>query len=89
MNAPNPTNDLRPNAPVSAEASALPARVLAFPASARAVTIKEAAAMLSICERTIRREIDRGRLRAYRIGRAIRIRVSDIEAYLNNSQVGP
>lgn len=86
MNAPIPANGLPAPAGDAVQQSA---RVLSFPASARAVTIEEAAAMLSVCDRTIRREIDRGRLRASRIGRAIRIRVADIEAYLKNSQMRP
>ena len=47
-----------------------------------AVAIPEAAVLLGVSVRTVRREIDRGNLRAVRIGRVWRIRVAELHAYL-------
>lgn len=55
----------------------------------RYVTIKEAAGILSVSEKTIRRRISSGDLPAYMIGgprrrrRPIRIRLEDLEAMLH------
>ena len=49
---------------------------------ALAVDIPQAARLLNLGVRTIRREIDRGHLRAVRIGRVWRIRTSELHAYL-------
>ena len=57
-----------------------------FPALA--VNIAEAAKMIGVSEDTIRREIDRGKLKGVRIGRVWRIRVSELEAYLRRCEVG-
>lgn len=41
-------------------------------------TLEDAAKRLSCCTRTIKREIDRGRIRAVRLGRAIRISEAEL-----------
>ena len=46
------------------------------------VTVKEAASLLQVSERTIRRLICSGELRAYRLHRLLRIRWSDIWSVL-------
>ena len=51
-----------------------------------AVSIADAAAMLSLSDDTIRRAIDRGDLRASRLGHVWRIRVADIEGYLHQRE---
>lgn len=51
-----------------------------------AVDVKQAAQMLGICTKTLRREIDRGELAALRIGKAVRIRVAEIHAYLKRKE---
>lgn len=51
-----------------------------------AVDIPEAATLLSVSTKTIRREIDRGRLPALRIGRVWRIRIAELKAYLVRCQ---
>jgi len=51
-----------------------------------AVDIEEAARMIGVCDDTIRREIDRGKLRGVKIGRVWRIRVSELEAYLRRCE---
>jgi excisionase family DNA binding protein len=45
-------------------------------------TLQEAAAILKLCTRTVRRMIEREELKALRIGRAIRIKDEDLELYL-------
>jgi excisionase family DNA binding protein len=41
-------------------------------------TLEEAAKRLACCKRTLRREIDRGRIRAVRLGRGVRISEAEI-----------
>ena len=47
-----------------------------------AVSVREAARMIGVCARTLAREAMRGELRTFRIGRAVRVRVAELEAYL-------
>lgn len=49
--------------------------------NAIAVSVKTAAAMVEVSESTIREAIDKGALTAFRIGRAIRIHVAELEAW--------
>ena len=53
----------------------------------KAVDLAHVANMLSVSVKTIRREIDRGELRALRIGRAWRVRVTEIDAYLKRKEI--
>ena len=53
-----------------------------------AVTIFQAADMLNVSTKTIRREINRGNLKATRVGRVWRIRITAIEAYLKSTGEG-
>lgn len=46
-----------------------------------AVSVKTAAAMVDVSESTIREAINRGNLPAFRIGRAVRIHVAELEAW--------
>jgi excisionase family DNA binding protein len=55
--------------------------------SERCVDLREAAKVLSVCVRTVRREIERGRLIAFRVGRSLRIRVSDLRRYMERDLV--
>jgi len=50
--------------------------------SSLAVDLKNAASLVGVSVKTIRREINRGNLRALQIGRVWRVRVAEIEAYL-------
>lgn len=50
------------------------------------VDVKEAARMLGICTKTLRREVNRGELAAVRIGKAVRIRVAELHAYLKRKE---
>lgn len=49
-----------------------------------AVAVKTAAAMTDLSETTIRKAIDEQELPAHRVGRAIRILVSDLEQWLKS-----
>lgn len=51
-----------------------------------AVSIADAARMLSVSHSTLKREIARGNLKACRVGRRIVIRVTEIDAYLDRSE---
>ena len=44
------------------------------------------ARMLGICTKTVRREIDRGELSVVRIGKAVRVRVAEVHAYLKRKE---
>ena len=49
---------------------------------ALAVDIPTAAGMLGVSDRLLKREIDSGALRAFRLGRRWRVRVEELNAYL-------
>jgi excisionase family DNA binding protein len=53
----------------------------------RAVSLCEAAARLGVCVRTVRREIERRRLAAFRVGRNMRIRTSELHRYMEREAV--
>jgi len=48
------------------------------------ISTAEAAAELGVSEDTVVRLITRGELRAYKVGRAYRIRREDLDAYLSS-----
>jgi excisionase family DNA binding protein len=54
--------------------------------TALAVDVKVVAGILGICTKTVRREIDRGELAVVRIGKAVRIRVAEVHAYLKRKE---
>ena len=49
----------------------------------------EAAEMLGITQRTLYRLIDEGQVTAYKMGRVLRIKASDIDVFIENSRVVP
>jgi excisionase family DNA binding protein len=51
------------------------------------VSLREASRLLGVCVRTIRREIDRGRLPAFRIGRNLRIKPSELQRYTEREAI--
>jgi excisionase family DNA binding protein len=51
------------------------------------VSLKEAGRILGVCVRTVRREIERGRLAAIRVGRTLRIRISELRRYMQSHLV--
>ena len=52
------------------------------------VSLSRAATILGVCVRTVRREIDRGKLLAIRVGRSLRIRMSELRRYMQSHPVG-
>ena len=49
----------------------------------------EAAERLGITQRTLYRLIDEGQVPAYKMGRVLRVRATDLEVFLENSRVAP
>lgn len=49
----------------------------------------EAAEQLGVVPRTLYRMIDEGQIPAYKMGRVIRIKASDLDAYLEANRVEP
>src|SRR5262245_26300242 len=58
-------------------------------ASPLAVDLLQAAQLLNVCVKTLRREICRGKLNALRIGRVWRVRVSELNSYLTRLEEPP
>jgi excisionase family DNA binding protein len=50
-------------------------------------TVKETAQQLRLCEKHVRRLIERGELPAYRFGAALRIKKDDIDAYVEAQRI--
>jgi excisionase family DNA binding protein len=50
-------------------------------------TVKETAQYLRLCEKQIRRLIERGELPAYRFGAALRIKKQEIDAYVEEQRI--
>ena len=50
-------------------------------------TVKETAQHLRLCEKHVRRLIERGALPAYRFGGALRIKKKDIDAYVEAQRI--
>lgn len=53
------------------------------------LSTNEAARRLGINTRTLYRLIDEGALTGYKIGRVIRIKEEDVEAFLDSSRIAP
>ena len=54
------------------------------------LTLKQVAARLSLCRRTIEREIEAGRFpRPLKIGRSVRVPESDLQSFLANLRASP
>lgn len=49
----------------------------------------EAAARLGITARTVYRFIDEGQLPAYRFGRVIRLKIDDVERFIDSCRIEP
>ena len=50
---------------------------------------KEAAQRIGVAQRTLYRFIDEDRLPAYRLGRVIRLKVLDVEAFIEAGRIRP
>ncbi len=53
------------------------------------LSTKEAAAQLGVTSRTVYRFIDEGDLPAYKFGRVIRVKESDLEVFVEQCRVAP
>ncbi len=51
--------------------------------------VPEAAEYLGVVVRTVYRLIDTGEIRAYKVGRVIRMKRDDVDAFLNARQIQP
>jgi len=49
----------------------------------------EAAERLGITQRTLYRLIDEGQIPAYKMGRVLRVKATDLDVFLNQSRVAP
>jgi excisionase family DNA binding protein len=56
--------------------------------SERCLDLREAGRFLGLCTRTVIREIQRGRLRAFRAGRTWRIQMSELRRYIEAGTMG-
>lgn len=54
----------------------------------RCVSLRSAGMILGVCARTVRREVDRGRLHSFRVGRSVRIKMSELRRYMEREPVG-
>jgi len=53
------------------------------------LSTKDAADRLGITSRTLYRFIDHGELPAYRLGRVIRLKLSDVDEFIERSRIAP
>ncbi len=53
------------------------------------LSTKDAAERVGITARTLYRMIDEGRLPAYKFGRVLRLKVADVDAFIEGSRVEP
>ena len=56
--------------------------------SVKALTLAQTADELGVVERTVRRLIAGKKLRALKVGRAIRVRRADLDDYITRNQMG-
>jgi excisionase family DNA binding protein len=52
------------------------------------VSLSRAARILGVCVRTVRREIQRRELPAFRVGRSLRIKMSELRRYMEREPIG-
>jgi excisionase family DNA binding protein len=52
------------------------------------VSLLRAAKILGVCVRTLRREIERGKITAFRVGRNLRIKMSELRRYMEQELAG-
>jgi excisionase family DNA binding protein len=52
------------------------------------VSLSRAAKILGVCVRTVRREIDRRRLAAFRVGRNLGLKMSGLQRYMEREPIG-
>ena len=59
------------------------------PASSEWLSTQGAAQRLGVTPRTLYRFIDQGELPAYRMGRVIRLKASEVDAYIESTRIEP
>jgi excisionase family DNA binding protein len=59
------------------------------PPDATWLSTQDAARRLGVTPRTLYRFIDQGDLTAYRLGRVIRLKLSDVDAFIEASKIEP
>lgn len=59
------------------------------PETTKWLSTKEAAEMLGVTSRTVYRFIDEGDLPAYKFGRVIRVKATDLESFVDGCRVEP
>ncbi len=52
----------------------------------KAVDLREAGTMIGVCAMTVKREIERGKLRGMKIGRVWRVRIAEVDAYMERQE---
>ncbi|MGH9007140.1 MAG: helix-turn-helix domain-containing protein [Acidimicrobiales bacterium] len=60
-----------------------------MPEGVRWLSTKEAAARLGVTLRSLYRFIDEGELRAYRLGRVIRLMEGDVDTFIESRRIEP
>jgi excisionase family DNA binding protein len=60
-----------------------------MPAEIDWLSTQEAARRLGVTPRTLYRFIDQGELPAYRLGRVIRLKADDVDAFIEGSRIEP
>ena len=73
-------------APPVAPSSATPE---GFPPQAVWLSTQDAAKRLGVTSRTLYRFIDQGELPAYRLGRVIRLKLDEVDAFIEGSRIQP
>lgn len=53
------------------------------------LSLEEVAKLLGVSERTIRREVNAGKLRAFKVGSQMRFKSEAVEEYMRNQEISP
>lgn len=56
---------------------------------AEILNVEDVAKILRVSKRTVQREVELGRLKAFRVGRALRFKSESVEEYMSNQEVKP
>lgn len=57
--------------------------------NSKVLSLEEVAKLLGVSERTIRREVKAGKLRAFRVGSQLRFRPESVDEYMKNQEIAP
>lgn len=56
---------------------------------AEILNVEDVAKILRVSKRTVQREVELGRLKAFKVGRALRFKQEAVEEYMNSQEVKP